>query len=464
MTSNVDEVTTEFIQGVVAGAADWSDVEFGKPGAVVFYVAEGDVPGLAGVLGVSEEELTASAEVLPDDELMPQILGDAAAFTLLPLEQVDTRGRSLAVDGVDVIRRVGDPGQYPFVSGYFVKVNGQGEHADIAEALARYLEEQAVPPDPIDILSVGDLIPARCVLANILSLGDVNAPFQHVKEKIESADLAFGTLDMQLTDAVQHQLCIENYVHTGPTELAEGIAWAGFDVIFNGTNHSMDGQIAGAPDAVQETKDAFTAAGIKTAGQGHNLKEAMEPVIVEVKGVRFGFTAADGVESYTWAGEDSPGTNPADPDGLGQEVKKLLKRADVVIATCECGIINGDAEYRNLPTDLQIAMAQNALDAGATEYIGGQSHWVQGAEFLGDKFIGYHMGNFVYDQDWSYETMHGAMLDSYYIGTRLVNVRYTIVQIEGMLSPRIVGPEDAQRTLDAIWGATPDVPGSQIAP
>jgi poly-gamma-glutamate synthesis protein (capsule biosynthesis protein) len=464
VTSAVDDITSDFVAEAVAGDADWSSVEFGAAGPVSLYVAEGEEAALASVLGVSDEEIQASATVLPIEELRETILGDASALAILPLAEVDTRGRSLAVDGVDVVREIGDPGDYPFVSSYYAASNPGSKNPDLARDVVAYLGSRPSPLHPnIHVLAVGDIIPARCVLARILAAGpDYNLPWYEVRDKISEADLAFATLDMQLADGVQHQLCVENYVHTGPTALAEGFAWAGFDLIMNGTNHSMDGRIAKGPEAVTENRRAMEDAGLVMIGQGENLAQARKPAVIEVKGVKFGFTSADGVASYTWATADSPGTNPADPDDMAKQVLQLKNRADVVIATCECGIVDGDAEYRRLPTDLQLEMAAAAFEAGATEYIGGQSHWVQGADFLGPKFAGYHMGNFVYDQDWSYETMHGAILDSYYIGSRLVNVRYSIVVIDNMCCPRIVDANEAQVTLAEVWKATPKVPGTEV--
>lgn len=463
VTSQVDDIDSSFVADAIAGKADWSSAEYGQAGKVSLYVEESTAQGLAAVLDIDASALTANAKVLPAEDLLQALLGDADGLAILPLGMVDPRGRSLAVDGVDVIRKVGDAADYPLASKQFVIVNDAA--GSVGARLADALVNAPSPLEPlIDVLAVGDLIPARCVLAKIEAAGpDYRLPFRQIRDKVQSADLAYGTLDMQFVDNLDHNLCFENYEHTGPTAIAEGISWAGFDIIMNATNHSLDGVIRAGKRAYAENHQAFVKNHIIHIGQGETYEEAAKTASIEVKGVKFGFTAADGVESYTWANDTEGGTMPADPDVVRKQVAQLKKENDVVIATCECGIVDGDAEYRRLPTDLQVQMADAALESGASEYVGGQSHWVQGADFRGKQFVGYHMGNFVYDQDWSYETMHGAMLDSYYIGSRLVNVRYSIVVIENMCCPRLVEDgAEAKITLDEIWKATPGVPGSEV--
>ncbi len=463
VTSQVEGIDSSFVADALAGDADWSSVEYGQAGAVSFYVEQSTAEGLAAVLGVDTGTLAEHAEVLPADDLLEALLGDADGLAVLPLDMVDPRGRSLAVDGVDVIREIGDAADYPLVSTAYVTTNGAA--GSVAARLADALADAPSPLEPlIDVLAVGDLIPARCVLARINEAGpDYRLPFRQIRDKIQSADLAYGTLDMQFVDGLDHNLCFENYEHTAPTAMAEAIAWAGFDLIMNATNHSLDGVFRAGKRAYAENHQAFVDNNVVHIGQGETYEDAAKTASIEVKGVKFGFTAADGVSSFTWANETEGGTMPADPDVVREQVTELKQDNDVVIATCECGIVDGDAEYRRLPTDLQVAMANAALESGASQYVGGQSHWVQGADFRGKQFVGYHMGNFVYDQDWSYETMHGAILDSYYIGSRLVNIRYSIVVIENMCCPRLIEDRaEAKITLDEIWKATPGVPGSEI--
>ena len=56
-----------------------------------------------------------------------------------------------------------------------------------------------------------------------------------------------------------------------------------------------------------DTLDNLRANNILPVGAGMNQEDALQPVVVEVKGIRFGFVSLGMVEPKAFAGEDSPG-------------------------------------------------------------------------------------------------------------------------------------------------------------
>ncbi|HEB46771.1 MAG TPA: CapA family protein, partial [Candidatus Nealsonbacteria bacterium] len=67
-------------------------------------------------------------------------------------------------------------------------------------------------------------------------------------------------------------------------------------------------------------------------------------------------------------------------------------------------------EYKSQPTSEQKYFARLAIDTGADLIIGHHPHVVQEIERYKDGYIAYSLGNFIFDQGFSKETMQGLML------------------------------------------------------
>jgi poly-gamma-glutamate synthesis protein (capsule biosynthesis protein) len=102
----------------------------------------------------------------------------------------------------------------------------------------------------------------------------------------------------------------------------------------------------------------------------------------------------------------------------------------------------------------QRQIAGIAALAGAQLIVGNHPHRVQAYERLGDTFVAYALGNFVFDQDWSLETQQGAMLEVTFRGTRLAATRYLPVRIYDVHQPRPAPSEEAAQILQRIEDAS----------
>jgi len=101
------------------------------------------------------------------------------------------------------------------------------------------------------------------------------------------------------------------------------------------------------------------------------------------------------------------------------DVKKAKANgADVVIVFPHWG-----TEYHAKPNPGQVTLAHRILDAGADMIIGNHPHWTQAMEVYKGKPIWYALGNLVFDQTWSEETMEGMTLELTFDGSRLAQVR-----------------------------------------
>jgi len=401
---------------------------------------------------------------LPQSEIPGALASDEGALGLLPLEAIDYHVRSLALDGIDMVRGVGLSEDYPLANRLWLTIDRKAVEGaqpslrtavdGLGDLLRRHFQAQAAP-QPIRILATGDIIPARCVYAQQLAYQNFRHAFLATADVLRAADITVGSLDASLSDAGQPIGCTETFSLLAPARSIEGLTFAGFDVLTVASNHAKDcGASACGDQALLDTLTNLETAGIAAVGGGRNLAEARSPRVLTVNGVRFAFLGYDDIGSSDYgATVDSPGTAPLAFGTLREDVARARLQADVVIVLNHWG-----TEYTSVPTERQRGLAWEAVDAGATLVIGNHPHAVQAVEFLKGGFVSYALGNFVFDQDWSLETQQGVVMEAIFHGTRLVSVRYLPVHIYDQHQPRWAEPVEGASILARMEEASKGLP------
>ncbi len=302
------------------------------------------------------------------------------------------------------------------------------------------------------LLFTGDIIPARCTDTAVTALGgDWTLPFQALQPQLAAADITIATLDSTISDAVVPTGCIETFSLGGVAAVADGLKYAGFDVISHAANHIKDCGAANCGDqALFDTIANLRAVGIQPVGSGSNLFEARAPVVVERNGIYFAFLAYDDVATWYHATGEYPGTAPLDPTTIAEDITNAKKVADVVIVLPQWGI-----EYQTEPSERQREVARAAVAAGADLIAGNHPHWPQSYETMAgpsgeDVFVAYAMGNFVFDQDWSLETQQGLMLEVMLTGTEVTGIKFHPIHIYDNYQPRLAEPAEAAEIIGRI--------------
>ena len=316
---------------------------------------------------------------------------------------------------------------------------------------AATLPPPTATPEPITtLLFTGDVIPARCTLTKLRAIGSYDAAFDAVRDILTRADIAIGTLDSTLADSAVPLGCTETFNLAGPREFADALGRAGYDVMSHAANHIRDcGNAACGDLAVTQTIANLRRDGIASAGSGATLAAAREPVIITRNGIRFAFLAYDDIAPYYTATESSAGSAPLDTTTIGEDIARARAAADVVVVIPHWGV-----EYTAAPSERQRLAARVAAISGADVIVGNHPHWVQAHEQLGDVFVAYALGNFVFDQDWSLATQQGAMLELTFTGRRLTGFRYIPVHVWDEYQPRVADPDEAAQILDRIEAAS----------
>ena len=264
-------------------------------------------------------------------------------------------------------------------------------------------ESSAAAPTPdrreYTLLFAGDVMLSRAVGARMESQKDWSLPFQLIAAELHCADLRFCNLESPVSDRGQnlHHL----YSFRADPRAIEGLQTAGFDVVSEANNHACDW----GPEALLDTLERLRAAGIRTVGAGQNVLAAHYPLLVNVGNLRIAFLAYVDIDpKEAAAGVDRPGVAWLDPAQALADIRFARALADLVIVCPHWGV-----EYALQPTNDQVALAHQMIDAGADLIVGSHPHVVQPREKYRDHWIAYSLGNFVFDQR-NPATQRGLML------------------------------------------------------
>jgi hypothetical protein len=400
-----------------------------------------------------------AVESMPLADIPAALAGDPNALALLPLDAVDARVRSLAIDGVNIVFGTGETATYALAQREWVSTreSGNGTFDSALHTMAADLSSSLgiQPPSPIILRATGDVIPSRCAYAKQRDYGDYRHAFLKLGQWLSQADITTGSVDASIADISPPIGCMDTFNLAAPAASVDGLVFSGYDLITNAANHSLDcGQIgACGAQAMFATKENLQSHGIAVVGTGADLADARKPAILTVKGVRFAFLGYDDIASYYHADPATAGTASLDEAYVREDVAAAAQQADVVIVMPHWGV-----EYTSVPTERQQTIAAAALDAGATMVIGNHPHWAQAVKASPGKFITYALGNFVFDQNWSLETQQGVVLDVAFDGSKLKGIEIYPVHIYDQNQPDFAGPEEAQQILSRIWTASAQLP------
>ncbi len=274
-------------------------------------------------------------------------------------------------------------------------------------------------PVQLRLMFVGDIMLDRGVRKKIETVGDgdFRFPFSKINGLISSADLTFGNLEGPISNKGEE---IGNlYSFRMLPQSIDGLLYAGFDALSLANNHIGDWGRTAIIDTITNLREFD----IIPVGAGLDIDDTYAPRIVELKGTKIALLAFS----------DFRQLEPSDTEGgvaitnevqMETSLNKARQIADVVVVMFHFG-----DEYIKDPTERQRTLAQFVVDRGADIVIGSHSHVLQPLETYNGKYIAYGLGNFIFDQNFSFNTMTGGLLSVVLIDTVITSVTLHTVRI-----------------------------------
>lgn len=236
------------------------------------------------------------------------------------------------------------------------------------------------------INAVGDIMLAGSGVVVFEKLG-YDYPFASTREELKKGDITVGNLEAPIAVGGKAHT-VKRYLYMSAPQTAKALKNAGFSVVTLANNHIMDfGAVA-----LAETLQNLGRYGIACTGAGDTLAAARKPAIITVGKFKVAFLAY----SFTfpdifYATAERPGAAPGFSRYINEDIVMARKSANYVIVSFHWG-----EENVSTPKPYQIAVAHNAIDAGADLIFGHHPHVLQGIERYKKGIILYSLGNFVF--------------------------------------------------------------------
>ncbi|MGH3729195.1 MAG: CapA family protein [Micromonosporaceae bacterium] len=294
----------------------------------------------------------------------------------------------------------------------------------------------ATPPT-ITLAFAGDVHFAGRTLA---LLDNPDTAFGPIAKDLSAADVSVVNLETAVTDGGTPEP--KQFHFRAPASTYQAVKAAGVDAVSLANNHAMDYGADGLSDTIRHASDAE----VPVFGVGQDADAAYAPWITEVKGIKVAVLGLSQIRelSERWtAGAGKPGVAMAhDVDRAARAVRDAKQQADVVITFLHWG-----EEGNECPTERMTTLAKALADAGATAIIGTHAHLLQGDGWLGDTYVAYGLGNFLWWRDDAYSNDTG-ITNLTLKGTSLESATFVPARISDTGQPLVAEGAEATRITD----------------
>jgi poly-gamma-glutamate synthesis protein (capsule biosynthesis protein) len=298
----------------------------------------------------------------------------------------------------------------------------------------------APPEGPVTLAFAGDVHTTGRLEERF---GQPETALAPVAPLLTGADLAMVNLETAVTDRGTAEA--KSFTFRAPPSVFDALRTAGVDVVSMANNHGVDFGPVGLTDSLEASRQRnFPVVGI-----GADDAAAFAPYLTTLHGERIAVLAADQVPDSTLqrysAGPGLAGVASAfDTDRLLQAVRSAREQADTVVVYLHWG-----EERLSCPTQLQRDLAEQLSQAGADILVGTHAHALQGAGWLGDTYVAYGLGNFVWWRSNFPAAVTTGVLNLTVDDGRVLRVDFVPARIDdaGLPQPR-TGPDADQARAD----------------
>ncbi len=243
--------------------------------------------------------------------------------------------------------------------------------------------------EALSMIVAGDIMLDRNVYNATKRAGNYEHPFLLMAAELEKYDLTIVNLEGPITDTPFNMKRSQTMSFTFDPKFTVPLA-KHFDIVSLANNHTHNQGEKG----LVTTKKYLSNAGVEFFGDPLN-RAGFTGRVFERKGFKIGLIG------YHAFGAPESKSIPV----IEKQIKQMKSEADYIIVVPHWG-----PEYRPTGHPSQVAAGHRFIDAGADVVIGGHPHVVQNVETYKGRKIFYSLGNFIFDQYFSKETMEGIMV------------------------------------------------------
>jgi poly-gamma-glutamate synthesis protein (capsule biosynthesis protein) len=250
-----------------------------------------------------------------------------------------------------------------------------------------------------------------------------------VRDLFRDAELAIANHEMPVTEAWDFHTSGLRF--SGKPELTQIFARAGIDWMSLANNHIKDYGTEG----ILDSRRILRRNGIASGGAGADLDQARRISYLDAGGTKLAIIPCLGVVPIYFATPTEGGATPCLDRYLVPDIKAAARRADVVLVFPHWGV-----EYSRRPMPGQRDHAARWVKAGADLVLGAHSHVAGAIEDIAGVPVVYSLGNLIFDQHWSTNTMESMLVQATFHGDRLVTLDLVPYIIHDQSQPNLLDP------------------------
>ncbi|MEA2071595.1 MAG: CapA family protein [Asgard group archaeon] len=249
----------------------------------------------------------------------------------------------------------------------------------------------------IVLLAVGDIMlgdQAICMGRGVNSVIKEKGPnfiFKKIRGTLKNKDILFGNLEAILSKKNLRKPSLHSRELRGDPNSVKGLKYAGFDILSLANNHILQH----GEEALSDTIRVLEENNINYVGVGNY---ARKPLTIEVKDKKVSFFA------YCLIREPTAFNSVKTTTEILEDIRRYKDQGDIRVVSLHWG-----TEYMPYPSQDQIDLAHQIIDAGADIILGHHPHVLQGIEYYKKKVIAYSLGNFVFDM-WENNSRQSVIL------------------------------------------------------
>ena len=309
-----------------------------------------------------------------------------------------------------------------------------------ADANTAWVKERTDMPEIYDkdfvtLLLGGDIMLDRGVKNSVNKNfnGDYSALFEKLGI-LKKSDIVFANLEGPISDVGKDMRNLYSF-RMDPSAVP-ALKGAGISVVSVANNHVGDW----GRDAYIDTLAHLKENEISYVGGGANASEAENPVIIEKYGIKIGYLGFSDVgPEWMKSTESQAGILLANNPRFDEIIQNASKQVEYLIVSIHFG-----EEYQTKHNARQEYLAHKAIDAGAKIVIGHHPHVIEDTEVYKNGFIAYSLGNFIFDQGFSENTMKGMLLEIKLEKDGNMSVKKNILKLNKFFQPDsvMIGKEE----------------------
>ena len=402
-------------------------------------VAEGDLPALTTILG----EPGQTVQALPSNQLLERAWTTQNTWAIIPFEEIEPRWKVLVIDGQCPIHKDFSADQYALT----VPISANPVEPEVSFTL----------PSDLAALHLSNLDPSRIttvMLTGVTALVRATAvgmdqrgilvPGENIATIMQAADILHISNEVPFAPECPPHSLGDYLVFCTPESYMELLRSVGTDIVELTGDHFQDY----GREGMLFTLGLYATEGWPVYGGGKDIFDAHKAVKLEIEGNKLAFIGCNAKSpNLAQASETSSGAYHCDMEDMAQAVRELKAEGYLPIVTFQ-----HEERYAWPPNASMVEDFNIVAEAGAVIVSGSQSHVPHYAEFYGESFLHYGLGNLFFDQYGIAPNTDIGFLDRHvFYGGRYLGVELIPIQFIDKVQPRLMTAEEKAETLSVMF-------------